>query len=141
MERIGPARLPTAHFHELACLGFYPLRTIDYNDYRVYSGQGTVGIFRKVLVTRRIEDIDFIVVVIELHHGGCYRDTTLLFDVHPVGCRCLLDFVALYGTCHLNLTTEQQEFFSQRGLTGIRMRDNRKRSSSFNFLVHFLYYF
>ena len=128
----------TADFHQLACLGFHPFGTIHYNDNRIDGGQCAIGVFRKVLVTRCIEDVDFIVVVIELHHGGGYRDTTLFFDVHPVGCSCLLDLIAFYGTGYLYLSPEEQQLFGQRGLTGIRVCDNRKRSSSFNLLIHFL---
>ena len=98
----------TAHLHQLARLSFHTLRTVHHDDYTVYRRKRTVSVFRKILVTRRIENIDFIIVVIKLHHGGSYRDTTLLLDVHPVGCGGLFDLVRLYRSRYLNLTSEKQ---------------------------------
>ena len=124
-----------ADFHQLACLCFHTFRTVHHDDNAVHRRQCAVGIFGKVLVTRSIEDIDFIIVIVELHYGSGYGDTTLFFNIHPVR-RCrLLYLVALYRTRHLNLTAKQQQLFSQRCLTGIRMGDNRKGSSSRYFLI------
>ena len=53
--------------HELARLGFDTLGTVDNDDGRVDGGQGTEGIFGKVLVTRRVEDVDLVVIVVKLH--------------------------------------------------------------------------
>ena len=125
----------TANLHQLARLGFHTFRAVHHNDNAVHRRQGTVSIFGKVLVTRSIENIDFVIVIIKLHYRSGYRDTTLFFNIHPVRRRRLLYLVAFHRARHLNLTAKQQQLFSQRCLTGIRMRDNRKGSSSFYLVV------
>ena len=82
-----------AHLHQLAGLRLHTLGAVDDDDDAVDRRQGAVGVLGKVLVTRRVEDVDFIVMVVKLHHGCRHRDAALLLDVHPVGGGCLLDFV------------------------------------------------
>ena len=87
------------------------------------SGKSTIikciaGLLRfqgEILVAGRIEDIDFMAGIIESHHGGCDGDSTLLFNFHPVGGSCLLDLVRLYGSCHMNGTSKEQQFFRHPG--------------------------
>ena len=68
-------------------------------------------------MTRSIEDIDFIIVIVELHYGSSYGDTTLFFNIHPVR-RCrLLYLVALYQPSkqvvtekvEVDINTEEQD--------------------------------
>ena len=82
-----------AHFHQLAGLLLHTLCHIDHDDNAVDSRQRAVSVFRKVLVTGSVKDVDFIVAIVESHHGSRYGDTTLLFDFHPVGSCGFLDFV------------------------------------------------
>ena len=141
-------RIPhAAHRHQLAGLSLHTLRTVYHDDGRVDSRQRAVGILGKVLVTRGVEDVHLILYVralrsiVELHDRGRDGDATLLLDVHPVAGGGFLNLVVLDGTGHLNLSAKQQELLSQRGLTGIRVRDNRKGSSTFYFLIHIPLYF
>ena len=124
-----------AHFHELACLRLHTLGAVHHDDDAIDGGQRAVGVFGKVLVTGGVEDVDLVVLIVELHDRGGDGDTTLLLDVHPVGRGGFLDFVALDGAGHLYLSAEEQELLGERGLTGIGVRDDRKRSSSFDFLI------
>ena len=62
------------------------------------------------LVTRSIENIDLVVPIVKFHYGSCHRDTTLFLNLHPVGSSRFLDFITLDRTCHLNLTTESNNF-------------------------------
>ena len=126
----------TAHRHQLARLRFHALRSVHHDDGGIDGRERAKGVLGKVLVARRVENIDFISVVVELHHGGRYRDAALLFDFHPVAGRGLLNFVVLYGACHLDLPAEEQQLFGQRGLTGVGVRDNGKGAAAFYFLVH-----
>ena len=103
----------TANFHQLARLCFHTFCTIHHNNYTIHSRQSTISIFGKVLVSRSIENIDFIIMIIKLHHRSGNRDTTLLFNIHPVGCCSFLYFIALHGSCHLNLSTEKQQLLCQ----------------------------
>ena len=131
----------TAHLHQFARLRFHTFRSVYHDDYAVYGCQRAVRVFRKVLMSRRIKDIHLIVAIIKLHHRSGYRDTTLLFDIHPVRRSCLSDFVRLHCSRHLDLSAKKQQFFRQRSFTGIRMCDNRKCSSSFYLLVGHISFF
>ena len=51
----------TADFHQFTCLCFHTFCTIHHNNYTIHSRQSTISIFGKVLVTRSIEDIDFVI--------------------------------------------------------------------------------
>ena len=71
-------------FEKFSGLGFDALGSVDNHDGRVSSHQRTVGVFREVLVTRRIQNVDAVAFILELHDGRGDGDTTLLFNLHPV---------------------------------------------------------
>ena len=93
-------------------------------------------------MARSVEDIHFVLnilslgSVVELHHRRGDGDTTLLLNVHPVAGGRLLNLIAFHGTGNLYLSAKEQELLCQRGLTGIGVRNNCKRSSSFDLLIH-----
>ena len=121
------------NFHQFTSLRLDTLSDIDHDNYTVYRRQGTERILCEILVTRRIEDIDLMIGIVERHHGSRDRDTTLFLDLHPVGSRRLLDLIRLNRTCHVNGATKQQQFLGQGCLTRIRVTDNRECPSPFNF--------
>ena len=131
----------TANGHQLARLRLHTLGTVNDDDGRVNGSERAEGIFGKVLVTGSVKDIDLIVIIVEFHHRGGHGDSALLLDVHPVGCSCLAYLVALDSACHLNLSAEEQELLGERGLTGVRVRDDGESSPAFYFLVHYFCYF
>jgi hypothetical protein len=49
----------------------------------------------------------------------------------------LLDLIAFNGTCYLDSAPEQQEFLRERGFAGIRVGNDRERSSFLYFTVVF----
>ena len=55
----------TADLHEAAGLGLYTFGRVDNDDYGVHRSQGAEGVLSKVLVTRGVEDIDMVVVVVK----------------------------------------------------------------------------
>ena len=57
-----------ANFEQFAGLRFDALRGVDDHDGRIDSGQCTVGVFRKILMPRRIEQIEDDLVFLECHH-------------------------------------------------------------------------
>ena len=59
----------SADLHEFAGLGLYTFGCIDDNDNAIYGRKGTESIFGKVLVTRGIEDVDLVTIVLETHDG------------------------------------------------------------------------
>ena len=127
----------TGHFHQLASPVFNTLGGIDDHQAAVDRGQGTVGIFREVLVTRGIEQVDQTIGIGELHHRGGDGDTTLLLHLHPVGFGVLTRATALDGTGALNGLSEQQDFLGDGGFTRIRVRNDRKSASLGDFTQKF----
>jgi len=115
-------------------LGFYALGDVDHDDDAVHGREGAEGVFGKVLVAWGVQDVDFIIVVIEAHHRGGHRDTALLLDFHPVGGGGLLDLVGLDGTGHVDGTPKEQEFFSKGGFAGVGVTDDGERASPGYFL-------
>ena len=129
-----------AYFHQFTRLSLDTFRYVNHDDDTIYGCQCSECILSEILVTRCIQNVNLMVGIIECHDRGSYRDTTLFLDFHPVG-RCrLFDLVRFYCPCHMNGTSEKQQLLGQGCLTGIRVTDNRKCSSSFNFfgvLTHF----
>jgi len=77
-------------------------------------------------VSRCVEQIDGVILVFKLHHRAGDRNPALLLDLHPVGRGVTRALAALDGAGQLDGTAEEQQFFGQRGLAGIRVRDDRK---------------
>ena len=132
----------TANLHELPCLRLNAFSSINNDDGRIHCGERSICVFGKVLVSRRIENVDLILrigafgSVVELHHRCADRYSALLLNVHPVACRGLAYLVVLHSSGHLNLSAEEQELLGERRLTRIGMADDGKGASSFYFLVH-----
>ena len=58
----------SAHLHQFACLLLDTLCHIDHYDYAVDGSECTVGVLGKILVTWSVEDVYFIITVVESHH-------------------------------------------------------------------------
>jgi len=119
-----------ADFEELQRARFDTLGGIDDHDGRVDRGQRAIGIVGEVLVAGRVEDVEDIALVFEGHHRGDDRDAALALDLHPVrtGLDAILLGLDLAG--ELNRAAEQQQFFCERGLTGVRVRDDREGAAA-----------
>src|SRR5690606_10456077 len=124
----------TTNFNEFFGLLFYPFGNVYYYDYAIYGCKGTIGIFCKILVPRRIENIDFFSFIIECQNRCGYRNPSLSFDFHKVRSGSFFDFVALYSSCLLNRSSKKQQFFSKSRLSGIGVSNNPKGSSFFDFV-------
>jgi len=114
---------------ELARLRLDALCAVDDHDGAVRGHQRAVGVLGEVLMSRRVENVDAVAAVLELHDRRRDRNAALLFDFHPVGfCRALalaLDFTRLRDGSDV-----EQELFRQRGFTGVRVRNDRKRPAA-----------
>ena len=118
-----------ADLEELARLRLDALRAVDDHHGAVRGHQRAVGVLREVLMSRRIENVDAVAAVLKLHDGRCDGNAALLFNFHPVGfCRALalaLDFTRLRDG-----SAVEQKLFRQRGFTGVRVRNDRKRPAA-----------
>ena len=120
-----------ADLKELARLRLDALGAVDDHHGAVRRHQRAVGILGKVLVARGVEDVDAVAAVLELHDRRGDGDAALLFDLHPVGGggpgALALDLARLGDG-----PAVEQEFFGQRGFTGVRVRDDRKGPAAGN---------
>ena len=85
-------------------------------------------------MARGIEDIYFMVVIVESHHRGCNGDSTLFFYFHPVGGRRLLDLVGLNSSCHMDRATEKQQLFSKSCFSCVRVRNDGESAPAVDFI-------
>jgi hypothetical protein len=126
-----------ADFHQLDGALLDALGAVNDHQGRVHGGQRAVGVFRKVRVAGRIQQVDDAAIVLELHHRAGDRDAALLLQLHPVGGRVPRGFAGLDRSGHVNGAAEQQEFLGQGGLAGVGMRNNRKRAAAADLSVEF----
>ena len=122
-----------ADLEEFSRLGLHAFRAVNHHDCRVRGHERAVRVLREVLVSRGIQNIDAVALILELHDGGRDRNAALLFDLHPVGDRRTRILLALDRARLRNRPAVEQELFSQRRFTGVGVRDDRKRSAPGDF--------
>ncbi len=88
-------------------------------------------------MSRSIQQVDFKVAVIKLHHRSGNRDTTLLLDGHPVAGGVGGRLARLNRTRHFDGPAKEEEFFGQCGLARIRMADDAKGTAALDFFLLF----
>ena len=102
------------------------LGRVDHHDRRVDGGQRAVGVLGEVLVAGRVEQVEDAVAVFEGHHRGDDRDAALALDAHPVGAGLAAIGLGAHFAGELDRAAEQQQLLGQRGLAGVRVRDDRE---------------
>ena len=93
---------------------------------RVGGGERAVGVFRKILVARRVEQIEHRALIFERHHRGGDGDAALLLDLHPVRTRAACGPARLHLPRETDGAAQQQQMLRQRGLARVGMRDDGK---------------
>ena len=127
-ERDDRRGAQAAHLEQLDRLLFDALGGVDHHHRRVDGGEHAVGVLGEVLVARRVEQVDRVAGVLELHHGARHRDAALLLDLHPVRRRVARALARLHGAGHLDRAAVQQQLLGQRRLARVRVRDDRERA-------------
>ena len=122
-----------ADVEQLDGLFFHALRGVDHHQRGVDGRQHAVRVFRKVLVARRVEQVDDVVAELELHHRRRDRDAALLLDVHPVRRRMAAALAALDGAGQLDRAGEQQQLFGERRLTGVGVGNDAEGAAARDF--------
>ncbi len=128
-ERDDRRRAQPADFEQLDRLRLDALRRVDHHHRRVDGGQHAVGVLGEILVARRVEQVDRVAGVVELHHRARDRDAALLLDLHPVRRRVPRALARLDGAGHLDRAAEEQQLLGQRRLARVRVRDDRERAA------------
>ena len=122
-----------ADLEQLARLRLNAFCRVDHHDRGIGRHQRAVCVLRKILMARRIEDVDAKAFVIKLHYRRCHRNSALLFNLHPVRDGMTGVLFSLDRARELDSPAIEQEFFRQGRFAGVRMRDNRKRPPALNF--------
>jgi len=122
-----------ADLDQPARLRFHAVGRVDHHQRRVDGGEHAVGVFREVLVAGRVEQVDHVLAVQHLHDRRGHRDAALLFDFHPVGGGVARGLARLDRAGDLDRAGEQQQLFSQRGLAGVRMGNDREGAAAAGF--------
>ena len=123
----------TADLQQPDRLGLDAVGGVDHHERGVHRREHAVGVFRKILVPRRIQQIDDAVAVFHLHDGRRDRNAALLFDFHPVRRRMPRGLARLDATGDLDGACEQQELFGQSRLARIGVRNDGERASARDF--------
>jgi hypothetical protein len=110
--------------------GLDALAGVDHHHGGVHGGEHAVGVLREVLVTRRVQEVDHAVLVFELQDGGGNRDPALFFQLHPVRGGGALVLARRHAAGELQGAAVEQEFLGERGLSGVRVGNDRERTAA-----------
>ena len=108
-----------ADFEQLARLRFDALSRVDHHDRRIDRRQRAIGVFGKILVPRRVEQVEGDPLALERHDRTGYRNAALLFDLHPVGPRPPRLPARLDLAGKMDGAAGQQQLLGQRGLARV----------------------
>jgi hypothetical protein len=122
-----------AHLEQLPGLLFHALPVIEEHDGSIRRHQGSIRVFRKVLVARRIEQIDAVAIIVKLEYGGGHRNATFPLHFHPVRRRVACRTAGLHRSGQMDGAAIKQELLRQRGLPGVRMGNDGKGTPPLNF--------
>ena len=124
------------HIEQFDGLRLHTFGRVNHHQPRIHGGQHAIRILGKVLVTGRIEQIDKMVFVLELHDRGRDRNAALLLNLHPVGGG---EFTALFAfdrTRLQNRAGEQQEFFRERGFPRVGVGNDGESAAMLDFVAN-----
>ena len=113
---------------QLARAIFDAFAVVEQHHGAVGGDERAVGVFGEVFVTRRVEEVDVVAVVLELHDARRDRDAALLLELHPVGRRVPCGTPRLDRAGEVDGAAVQQELLRQRRLAGVGMADDGKRA-------------
>ena len=135
-ERDNRRMAHAANVHQANRLLFHTVHAIDKHESGIHGGQGTVGVFAEVLMPRGIDEVEHATFEREVQNGTRNRNTTLLFDFHPVTDRVAFVGLGTHMTGFANDIPVPQELFGDGGLTSVRVANNCKSAAFFNFWIH-----
>ena len=131
-EREDRHATPLADVEELPRSIFDALAVVEQHDGAVGGDQRAVGVLGEVLVARRVEQVDVVAVVLELHHARRHRDAALLLELHPVGGRVPRRPARLDGAREVDGSAVEEELLRQGRLPGVGVADDREGPAGSN---------
>ncbi len=123
-----------AHLKKFARLCLHTLGSVYDHHRRIRRHQRPVGILREVLMPRRIQNIDTEPVIRKLQYRGSDGNSPLLLNLHPVGNRMSRRRLSLDAARQIDRSPVQQKLLGKGCLARVRVRNDRKCSSSVYFL-------
>ena len=122
-----------AYLKKFARLRLHALGSVNDHHRGIRRHQRTVRILREILVPRRIQNINAISVIMKLQYRRSDRDTSLLFDLHPIGDRMPGRRLSFYGSRQIDGTAIQKKLLRQCRFARIRVGNNGERAPFFDF--------
>ncbi len=107
---------------------------VDDHDGGIDRGQRAVGVLGKILVARRVEQIEDRAVMLEGHHRGDDGDAAIALHLHPVGAGLAAARLGTHLAGKLDGAAEEQQLLGQRRLAGVRMRNDREGAAAPGFV-------
>ena len=123
---------PLADVEQLPGALFHAATIIEEHDGAIGRDQGAVRVFREIFVTRRVQQVELVAQILELQYRARYRDAALLLQLHPVGRGMPRGTPGLDRAGQVDRPTVQEQLLGERGLTGVRVRDDRKSPATGN---------
>ena len=122
-----------ADLEQLAGLGLDALGGVDHHHRGIRRRQGAIGIFGKILMARRVQQVEHRLLIFKRHHRRGNRDAAFLLDLHPVrfGAACLAARLDPPGG--MDRTTQQQQMLGQGGLARVGMGNDREGAAARGF--------
>ena len=107
---------------------------VDDHHGRIDGGQRAIGVFGKVFMAWRIQQVENAVAIFERHHGCHDRDAAFTFDAHPVRACLAPRSLRAHFTRKLDRAAEEKQLFGESRLAGVRMRDDREGAAAADFV-------
>ena len=115
-----------ADLEEFARARLDALGGVDHHHRRVDGGQRAIGVLGKILVPRRVEQIEDAIGVFEGHDRGDDRNAALALDAHPVGAGFSAVGLGAHFARELDGAAEEEDLLGESCLAGVRVGDDRK---------------
>jgi hypothetical protein len=116
-----------AHFEQLPGALLDALAIVEEHHGAVGGDQGAVGVLGEILVAGRVEQVDLVPLVFELHHARRDRDAALLLELHPVRGRMPLGPARFHRPGQMDRASVQEELLRERRLARVRVADDGER--------------
>ena len=116
-------------------LGLHARHRAEHKDGAVEDAQGTLDLDREVDVSRRIDQVDRVILPLHVGRGGLDRDAALALEIHGVhgGSRPIL---ALHFVDGMDLLAVEENAFGQCRLARVDMGGNPDVSHQLNVCGH-----
>ena len=118
-----------ANREQLPCPILDATTIVEQHHRAVGCNQCAIRVLGEVLVARRVEQVDLIAVVLELHDARRDGNAALLLQLHPIRSRMPRRTARLDRPSQVDGAAVQQQLFRERRLTGVRMADDGKRAA------------